>query len=176
MGTEIIANLLYILIPASAVLGGMFLVVRSFMNREFQQALIENKDKNREVTLPLRLQAYERMALYLERNSINSLIRRLSDPAYRVMELQELLLTSVREEFNHNLSQQIYVSSEAWEYVRSAMEETISLINNAAQDLDKTAPGSELSRKIFELAISRETDQTEQALRFLKEEAQSNLF
>ena len=84
--------------------------------------------------------------------------------------LHHKLLTEVREEFNHNLSQQIYISDEAWTLTKNAIEEITSLVNTSAQRLNPEAPGIELARAIFEQLIERNEDPTERAQKVLKDE------
>ncbi len=83
-------------------------------------------------TLPLRLQAYERLILYLERISPDSLVMRMSRSNLSVAQFQNELVTSVRTEFEHNLAQQTYISSQSWEKVKSARNSIIKLISESA--------------------------------------------
>ncbi len=169
---SLLKDLLIITLPAGAVLYGMFLVVKSFIGREMNQSLLQLKSKNSEIALPIRLQAYERMAIFLERNSVNNLIPRLTEGGQSAAELHQMLLFTIREEFNHNVAQQIYISQPAWEYIKSAVEEFISVINQASRELPEGATGFDLSRHIFELQGDKEISQNEAALQFMKEEIQ----
>jgi hypothetical protein len=121
----------------------------------------------------LRLQAYERIALLLERTSPHQLVLRLNNPVYTVAQFQQQMVHEIREELNHNLSQQIYVSPEAWALTRQAIEETISLINTSGQGLPTERPSLELAKAIFEQLILREKAPNEDALRQVKEEVAS---
>jgi hypothetical protein len=167
---DIITELLRILLPAGLVLYGMFLTVRSFLDKEFERKLIELKVKNTDIVLPIRLQAYERMCLFLERISPNSLIRRVNNSEYNATELHGLLLNEIREEYSHNVSQQVYMSDEAWTQVRSAMEEVIVLINDSASGVQPDARSIELAKRIFEQMIGQNIDPTARALKFIKDE------
>lgn len=171
---SLLKDLLIITLPAAAVLYGMFLVVKSFLSREINESLLQLKAKQNETVLPMRLQAYERMAIFLERNAINSLLPRLTESGQSAAELHQLLLYSIREEFNHNISQQIYMSQDAWDFIKSAVEENISMINQAFRELqEKENPSSfELSRKLFELQAQKEFSQSEASLQFIKSEIQ----
>jgi hypothetical protein len=169
---NLIKEFLTILLPAGIVLYGMFLVVKSFIAKDLNKSLLEIKAHNAQIALPLRLQAYERMALFLERTSIPNLIRRLNDSTMSSREFHQVLLFEIREEFNHNLSQQVYMSHQAWQYIKSAVEETVSNINEAARNVDEKAPARDLARAIFAIEAKRETNLNEVALQFLKEEIQ----
>jgi len=152
--TQLITELLKILIPAAAVLYGMYLTVQAFLQKQFEQKQLEIKQKNVEIITPLRLQAYERMTLFLERITPNNLLLRLGSNGAEVADYQRLILHEIREEFNHNLSQQIYISHDAWEKTRQAMNEIVALINTSAAELSPDAPAINLSKKIFEKIIT----------------------
>jgi hypothetical protein len=167
---EIFADFIKILLPAAIVLYAMFLTVRAFLNKELERKLVEVKIRSTEVVLPVRLQAYERMCLFLERISPNNLILRLNNDVFSATELHHVLLSEIREEYNHNVSQQVYMSDEAWNQVRSAMEEIISIINNAAGQVPTEGRSMDLAKAIFEIIIQQELNPTSKALRFVKDE------
>lgn len=169
---EFLGDLIKITIPAAAVMYAMYLVVKSFLNKEFERRLVEFKLKSSESITPVRLQAYERMALFLERISPSNLLIRLNQPQATVAQFQHLLTSQIREEMSHNFSQQVYMSDQSWQLIKIAMDDTISLINTAAQELEPEDKGVELGKKIFEKVLKRETDPANQALLFLKSEIQ----
>jgi len=162
-----------LLIPAGAVLYGMYLVVKSFVQKELDKGRIEIKSRHAEVILPLRLQAYERLSLFLERIAPNNLIMRVRDNTFTAQQFQHALLNDIREEFNHNLSQQIYISDNAWNLVKNAKEEIIAIVNQSAAAIDSEAKSLELARKIFDKMMERKTDPTSLALSHLKEEVRA---
>ncbi|UXP30669.1 hypothetical protein N6H18_09910 [Reichenbachiella agarivorans] len=163
-----------IILPAGLVLYAMYLVARMFIRKEFDSKLIEIKLKNTEIVLPLRLQAYERICLYLERITPKNLIVRLNVGGMTAIEFQHVLLHEVREEFSHNLSQQVYMSVPAWEVVKNAMDEIVMIINEAAGTLGQDAQSIDLARKVFERVMAQESLQVDRALVFVKEEIQKN--
>lgn len=167
---ELAADLLKILLPASLLLYGVFLIVKTFLNKEFEKKQIEIKIDNNKIVLPIRLQAYERMCLFLERISLNNLIIRVNDPSYSVGQLHQRLLAEIRNEYNHNLSQQVYMSNEAWNLVKKAMEDTTSIINTSSEQVISEARGIELAKKIFENHLKQGTDSISIALLFIKNE------
>jgi hypothetical protein len=122
------------------------------------------------VILPLRLQAYERLVLFLERINPNNLIMRMNRPELTASQFQSLLVKTVRDEFEYNLSQQLYISSTAWEQIRNAKEETINLINQASSKVDENAPSSELVREIFNEFLGKDKPSVENALEEIKQE------
>ncbi len=161
-----------ILIPASVVLYGIYLTVKSFINRDIELKKLEVRSRSIETVLPNRLQAYERMCLFLERMSPPNLLLRLNNPIYSARELHKILLDEIRNEYNHNASQQIYMSEEVWSMIKSAKEDLTILINEASSALGPEATGLDLSRKIFELTLEKNVEPISHALTELKKEIQ----
>ena len=165
-------ELLKLILPAGLILYTAYLMVRTLIGREQKQRHEQLEEARDKTILPLRLQAYERMCLFLERTTITNLVVRLASSGLSAQELQYNLLQEVRNEFNHNLSQQIYISTPTWRLIQAAMEETIILINQSAEVLAPSATQSDLVRQIMQAISTQKYDSTEQALLALKEEAQ----
>jgi hypothetical protein len=161
-----------ILIPASIVLYAAYLLVRSFIHKEIEMRSLEIRGRSIETVLPNRLQAYERMTLFLERISPQNLLIRLSGPGMIAREFHQLLLSEIRNEYNHNVSQQIYISQEAWDLIINAKEDLIVSINDAASQVNLDSSSLELSKKIFEKAVNKPFDPIAHALVELKKEIQ----
>ncbi len=104
-------------------------------------------------SLPLRLQAYERLVLLTDRIALPNLISRIGVQDLSAREMQHLLTQSIKQEFDHNVTQQIYVSNEAWEAVRNLKEQNLLIINQVASFLPETASGSQLSKSLLDLLI-----------------------
>lgn len=161
-----------ILLPASIVLYGIYLMVRSFINKDIELKKLEVRSRAIETILPNRLQAYERMCLFLERISPPNLLLRLNNPIYSSRELHKILLDEIRNEYNHNVSQQIYMSEEVWSMIKSSKEDLTILINEASSSMGPEATGLDLSRKIFELTLEKNVEPIGHALSELKKEIQ----
>ncbi|HEY6955780.1 MAG TPA: hypothetical protein VI385_11095 [Flavisolibacter sp.] len=108
------------------------------------------------LTKPLRLQAYERLVLLAERIALPNLISRISQPGLSAREMQFLLLESIKQEYEYNASQQIYVSETAWNAVRSLRDQTLLMINSIAKSLPAEASASELNRQLMEAMMHEE--------------------
>ncbi|HNQ11916.1 MAG TPA: hypothetical protein PKH65_03580 [Bacteroidia bacterium] len=164
-------NVLFFIAPLLVLAGGFYLMVKKMFDRDSQTRLMELKIKNRRDVLALRLQAYERMILFLERISPNNLLIRSSSPGLSAGEFQSILLQNIRTEYEHNVTQQIYMSIPAWASVRAAREGVIKLINTSMNELDPNAPSIELSKKIFDTIIKMESQGVQMSIDFIKEEA-----
>lgn len=169
----IIIEFAKLIIPAAIVLYAMYLVIKSFLDKEMAQRLADIRATNAKDILPIRLQAYERISLLLQRIAPNNLILRLNDSSYSYKELQQILIRHVREEYNHNLSQQIYVSDQVWELTASAVEDVVMTINQGADMLAKGARGIDLAKKVFDIQGGKQTDPIEHALSVLKQEVRT---
>jgi hypothetical protein len=162
-----------LLIPAAAVLYGMYLVVKAFVQKELDKAQIDIKSKNAEVILPLRLQAYERISLLLERIAPNNLVVRIRDNSFSAGQFHQALVNDIREEYNHNLSQQIYISDKAWNLVKSAKEEIVAVVNQSAEGIPADGKSLDLAKRIFEKMLERKADPTAIALSQIKAEVRT---
>jgi hypothetical protein len=173
---ELVADLLKVVLPAGLVLWAMYLTVSSFIKKDLVQKELDIKAETTKTLLPIRLQAYERMALFLERISPNNLLIRLNGRAVNVSDFQQLMLAEIREEFSHNLSQQVYMSDQAWTTIKNAMNETVALINLSAKDLAPDAPALELSKRIFEVVMNKGVNSSDEALSMVKQEMREYFF
>ncbi|MAJ51336.1 MAG: hypothetical protein CMB82_06965 [Flammeovirgaceae bacterium] len=165
---DLFIDLLKILGPAAIVLYASFLMVSSLLKARFDELQSSLKQKIQKEMLPIKLQAYERIVLLLERSNPNNLIPRLSQKEMNATVLQHLLIKEIRQEFNHNLSQQIYLTNEAWSYITASIEDTITLINEAAMGMDEEHSGLDLAKLILEGAVKKNSIQ--QAIVFVKDE------
>src|SRR3990170_5075065 len=147
-----------ILIPASVVLYAAYLFVRSFIQKDIDVKKLEIRSKTIETVLPNRLHAYERMTLFLERMSPQNLLVRLNTGSIPAKDFHQVLLAEVRNEYNHNVSQQVYISEEVWELIKSAKEDVIVTINDSANELGEEASSLDLSKKIFEKTMGKTVD------------------
>ena len=172
---ENLLDFLKVFLPGGLVLYGMYLTVRALIGREQKQWIAKIHEEGVKISLPLRLQAYERLCLFLERSALSNLMLRADSTARSARDFQECLLRMLREEFSHNFSQQIYVSEETWHHIKSAVEETNLLVNQAADHLPSEATKQVLARKIVELLQQQKYDPIYHALSFLKTEARQLL-
>ncbi len=107
-------------------------------NEEGRRRYLLHKDSQKN-TLPIRLQAYERMALFLERIAIPSLVVRVAPKNSNKNDYENLLIKSIENEFEHNLSQQIYMTDECWNIIKAAKSATIQMIRKAGMSESDSA-------------------------------------
>ncbi|MFN3939873.1 MAG: hypothetical protein ACK4IY_04760 [Chitinophagales bacterium] len=168
---DTLLQILIYLIPGLIIFLTTYVVLRAFLDREHKLRLIEFRQANIREALPIRLQAYERLTLFMERIALNNLLPRIRKSGMTVSEFRTALISNIRMEYEHNLSQQVYVSAEAWASVKMAKEEVIGMINQHALDLRPEADSVELSKKMISfLADSNEMTPTSKAIAQLKKD------
>ncbi len=158
-------------IPALVVFLVTYLSLRLYLQKEYRLKQIELKMAGIREARPVRFQAYERVALLLERIALNNILHRVRKTDMTVRDFQLAILSNIRSEFDHNVTQQVYVSIELWTAVKAAKEEVVSIVNRVASELPPQAPGIELSKRIFAHMIDTEDKTpTQRALDVLKRE------
>ena len=105
---------------------------------------------------PLQLQAYERLVMLTERIALPNLVSRVNTAGLSAREMQLLLLESIKQEYEYNASQQIYVSPVAWEAVRNLKEQNMLIINQVAATLPSEAGGMDLNKRLLEFVMSQQ--------------------
>jgi hypothetical protein len=151
---------------------GAFLLLRYYLQQSKITAPVVPAGEDHRLLMPLRLQAYERIVMFLERISPQNLVMRLNAPELSALQFQSLLVRTIREEFEYNLSQQIYVSPKAWEMVKQAKEEMVAMINKASGRMAPDAPSATFIRAVFEVAMEGGKLPSEEAIDQLKRELQ----
>jgi hypothetical protein len=170
-----ITEILKYTLPALIVFLTSYMLSRKFLEKDLKLKKIDLLFRNEQYILPIRLQAYERLALFLERISPESLLMRTNRPGMTSRQLHTELLAVIRSEFEHNLTQQIYISRESWEMIRNARSNLINIINMAAKNIEPESPSITLSRTILEEIMDKEESPTATAVDFIKKEI-SGLF
>ena len=163
-------------VPALVVLLTAYAVMKSFLDKEINRAKIDLRLNNARIIVPVRLQAYERLVLFLERISPESLFVRIFQKGMSTDALHKALLKIIRSEFEHNLSQQVYVSEDAWEAVKTAKESVLRLINTAASSSKAKENAQEFSKIVIEAYNSVDSNPTDNAIEILKNEISEQLF
>jgi len=167
---NILADVLMITIPALIVFFTAWVLIRNLIRNDQDKRRQELILQNSRTVTPIKLQAFERIVLFLERISLESLLVRVSTPDMTAVQLHTALLNSIRSEFEHNLSQQIYMSQQAWEVVKSARSNMIKIINSEVEKLPPDSTGMALSKKLLEKIMELEKEPTRVAIEYVKNE------
>jgi hypothetical protein len=167
---ETFYDILKITIPALLVFLTAWVLIRNLVKNDQDKRRQEQILQNSRTVTPIKLQAYERIVLFLERISLESLLVRVSSAGMTAVQLHSALLTTIRSEFEHNLSQQIYMSPQAWEVVRNARSNTIKIINREFEKAPVPATSMEFSRRLLEAVMELDKEPTRAAIDYLKGE------
>ena len=168
--SDTVLEILKYILPSLIVFLTTWYLASGYFRREDKKRSLKLSLNNQNLITPLRLQAYERIILYLERINPENLLMRMSKQGQTCQQLQNELLSTIRAEFEHNLSQQIYISNKAWEMLKNAKNSTLQLINEAAEKTDKNLPSFNLSKAILENIMAKEKNPASEAILFIKNE------
>ena len=168
MDSEIIVNLVLFSIPAliTGIIAYYFFKEHT-KNEDGRRRFLLHKDMQVNA-MPLRLQAYERMALFLERITPNKLLVRVIPKSSNKEDYESLLIATIEQEYEHNLSQQIYMSDECWNIITAAKNATIQLLRKASL-LEKTDTANKLREVVLTEMMERRAP-SDAALSFIKNE------
>ncbi len=166
----VMTEILQITIPALLVLVMAYIILDKMLKNDQNRRNYELRKSSLTATIPLRLRAYERLMLVIERTTPNKIIINIIQPEMTCFGLQAQLLSNIREEFSHNVSQQIYVSSELWTVIRATEESLIKLINMCASQFAPEMPAAALAERIIEIYTQSEKSPGEIATEMLKKE------
>ena len=172
---EVVFEILKITIPAVVVMITAYFVIRQMLDGQYKRKELELKRDLAKSLSPNKINAYERLVLLLERIHPAEMVLRIHQKGMTSQRFQTELLKTIREEFQHNLTQQLYVSATAWNYIRTSKEETIKLINVASSNVPEKSSAIDLSNMIFQIMSKMEHNPVEVAKDYLKQELRRTL-
>ena len=150
------------------VVRGLF---KEFLQGQQQIRLLEMQQQRTDTTLPMRLQAYERLSLFCERIGVPNLLLRLRTEDMQAGALRLAMLMAVQQEFEHNLTQQVYVSEALWDIIQLARTQTTDLIVTAAENINPEDPAEQLVKALFAESERRNVTPLLTAQKAIKKEA-----
>lgn len=160
------------------ILGFWFIQYTSFRNEEKKRQW-ELKRESQKAVSPIRLRAYERLALLLERTKPEHMLMELrkNEPdalaIWTVGQVQQYLLQTIRAEYDHNQSQQVYVSDEVWDMIINARDQMAAFVISIAGQIPPDANAQTYATTLLTAYASNGLTPTDKALEYLKNEAKS---
>ncbi|MBX3163707.1 MAG: hypothetical protein KF900_04455 [Bacteroidetes bacterium] len=151
---DIVLEIIKLVLVAGIVFVTAYFTMKNFLDDEKDRRAYDLKTANQTTVLPLKLQAYERIVIFLERINPNTLIVRVNKSGFTAHQLHMELIKTVKTEYEHNLSQQIYVSRAAWELVKNTKEEIIKLINISSTKVLADGNGNDLAMLILNVSAN----------------------
>jgi len=159
--------------PAIIAFITIYMIMKQFLEHQLRKESMDIRRLNQQTITPLRLQAYERLVLLMERVHPAHLAMRMNGTKATAGELHLDLIGTIKQEYDHNLTQQIYVSRGLWEAIKKAKEESIKMVNVAASQVSPQAPSIELIRKILEVVMEFENIPAQTAIDAIKRESRT---
>ncbi len=166
-------EILKYILPSLIVLLAAWLILSRMLKEERERRQFELRRRDREVTIPIRLRGYERLTLLLERITPEHILLNADLVNLSATELQQQMLQTVRLEFDHNVSQQVYVSDQVWAAVVIAKEEVLRFISTCRQQLPQDATALQYANLMIEAYTLNGETPNQAALKMLKEEARN---
>ena len=164
-------EIILLMIPVLLVFGAIYLLFRQFFLNQFKLQVALAANSTGESAIRLKLQAYERLMLFCERIAIRSLLLRLQSTQMTSKDLQASLVLSVQQEFEYNLSQQLYVSDKLWMIVDLAKNQVIEIVVHVSSNVSPDAPAEDLSRQLLLFLESQKNSPVETAKAAIKKES-----
>jgi len=126
--------------------------------------------KQEDSLMPLRLQAYERLILFVERINPTNILIRLHQQGISVTQLQTLVISEINAEFQHNITQQLYISAGTWDVVKKLKDDTVSMISNATKGLQEDSSGIDLSKRVLQHMMTMDKNPYDLTLELIKKD------
>ncbi|MCO6495376.1 MAG: hypothetical protein J5I91_06830 [Bacteroidetes bacterium] len=167
---QILLEIIKFTLPSVVVAVIAYLLISKLTEDNLKKLDYEIRKANNHTFTPIKLQAYERLVLLMERISPPTLIQEYNNSVLSALELKNIMLVAINTEFSHNISQQIYISNQAWTLTKLVKEEVIEFINLSFNMLAKDATGIELSKIMIDKMIENNSQPTQKAIDFLKAE------
>lgn len=166
-----ILEIIKITVPALIVFFTVKYLMEGYLNKEYRLKALDIEKQKSDTTLPLKLQAYERLSLFCERISLPTLLFRVKEDGMSAQHLRLHMLLSIQQEYEHNITQQVYVSAQLWEIIQIARDDSVNTISIAMETLPNNADANALTTAIFQLLEKRGGTAVDKALLAIKKEA-----
>lgn len=168
---ETLLEIIKLTIPGMLTFLAAYFVLKMYLDNQQKMQQLKMQQEQVQAGLPMRLQAYERLSLFCERIAIPSLLLRVRREGMSASELRIGLLIAIQQEYEHNITQQVYVSSQLWEIIKLARDESINFISIVAEKVGGKAEGKELANMLIGLVNQQEAMAVDKALLAIKREA-----
>ncbi|MDX1942313.1 MAG: hypothetical protein SFU99_17240 [Saprospiraceae bacterium] len=168
---DTVLEILKLTIPGLIVFATAYFVLKQYLDNQRAIKQIELKQNQQNTTTPLRLQAYERLSLLCERMALPSLMLRLRQDGTSSAQFRATLLLAIQQEYEYNITQQVYVSEQLWEIIKLSRDDSMNTISLAYELVDPKAESDELAQAIMSILEKRGVTAIDKALIAIKKEA-----
>ncbi len=168
---SVLLEIIKVTVPALIVFLTVRTLLKQFLEGQYRMRAAELQQSRLASTTPLRFQAYERLSLLCERIALPNLIMRVRPEGMSVAEYRLALMLAIQQEFEHNITQQVYISEQLWEILKMARDHAVEVINLSAEKLPPKADAADMARFILGLPAENTVGATDKALAAIKREA-----
>jgi hypothetical protein len=163
-------EVILIILPSLVIFLTIFVLMRMWFKNQLKMKMLDVRDENTQFTRPLKLQAYERLMLFCERVSLQNLLLRIQSKDMSAQDLKAALILSIQQEFEYNLSQQLYVSEKLWQIIKLAKNQMIEIITHVGSKVSPNGSGDDFSKQLILFTESQKQDPIETAKLAIKKE------
>ena len=168
---SVILEIVKITVPALVVFFTVYYLMKQYTEAQFRLRSLEMRKGHKDTTLPLRLQSYERLSLFCERILIPNLVLRIRQEGMTAKELRLALLFAIQQEYEHNITQQLYVSEQLWQIIKAARDDSVDTISLVYEKMAPQADARDYAQALVNLVAQRDVTGPEKALQAIKKEA-----
>lgn len=170
---QVFLEILKITLPAVVVALTSYFVIREMLRKQLQMQAQKVRAERQSTTMPLRMQAYERLSLLVERLALPGLLLRTSSEEMQAKTLKVALMITIQQEFEHNISQQIYVSEKLWQIINATRDDLLQFIELVSEKVPKDANARSFKDALIGYQQQRESDPVATAQMAIRKEAAS---
>ncbi|RYG01414.1 MAG: hypothetical protein EOO07_34195 [Chitinophagaceae bacterium] len=169
---QILVDILVLAAGIFTALIAIYYVLKNDIHQYLNSKIATTPNEERAQLLPVRVQAHERLLIFVDRISPANLLIRLHQQGIDLQTLQAGILNEIKSEYQHNITQQLYVSSTTWNVVRKLKDDTLAMITNAVKGMPKEASGVELSKSILQHMATISEDPYQLTIELIKKDMQ----
>lgn len=164
-------ELLILVVPSLLIFLTVYFLFRKFFDAQLKMKMIEGKQGKKSETIHLRIQAYERLLLFCERIQIPTLLLRAVRSETKAAAAASTMVLMIQQEYEHNVTQQLYVTDQLWEIVQLAKNQMIEIVSQVAGTLPADAGVEQLKAALVDYHNREERTPIETAKIAIKREA-----
>ena len=167
----VLLEIVKITVPALVVFFTVYWLFKKFIEGQYHMEMLKFQQSQGKRSFPVKLKAFERLTLMLDRMSVPQLLLRLRNSKMSGEDLQDALIIAVQKEYEHNVAQQVYISDKLWEIIKLAKDEVLHLISRAGDQANKSSTAADFSASLMDLYRKQQVDPVQTALSAIKKEA-----
>lgn len=168
---SVLLEIVKITVPALIVFFTVYKLLQTYLDKQMELRRLELAKDQREHVLPMKLQAYERLSLLCERINLPSLLVRVRQEGMTARQLHLTMLSTIQQEYEHNITQQVYVSAKLWEIIQVARDDAVQMLSLTLEATGPDATGREFGKALLDLMKKRGPSALDKALLAIKKEA-----